>query len=203
MELNRHNTAITEHSKELMGKKSSAAVSCPAQIWKTVAKMIEIQLLLFLTEWKVHWNYSAAFQCLSPHYQFLRNVVCRGESSPPQETSWYVCWWVFTASFDIAIPDYIAISVCESRCQANDDRPPLKAKLSQITLVRGLSSEKWLPIKCTMLFRHDATIKWGFNNCWSRNFPAQTLNGLIISWLKWWTVCTVSLSSYTPISSFH
>lgn len=61
MESNRHNTAITEHSKELMGKKSSAALSCPAQIWKAVAKMIEIQLLLFLTEWKVHWNYSAAF----------------------------------------------------------------------------------------------------------------------------------------------
>lgn len=61
MESNRHNTAITDHSKEWMGKKSSAALSCLAQIWKTVAKMIEIQLLLFLTEWKVHWNYSAAF----------------------------------------------------------------------------------------------------------------------------------------------
>lgn len=102
--------------------------------------------------------------------------------SPPQKTSWYVCWWVFTASFDIAIPDYIAVSVCESRCQANDDRTRFKAKL------RGLSSEKWLPIKGKMLFCHHAAIKWWFNNRWYRNFPEQTFcyvfNGLITSRLN-------------------
>lgn len=46
--------------------------------------------------------------------------------SPPRDTSWYARWWVFTASFDIAIPDYI--SACEPRCESNDDWPPFKAQ---------------------------------------------------------------------------